>query len=294
MLTAESSAIKIMCGRYTAVTKVKAIEKRFNVSSARPELFVPNTNISHGELAPVITNEKPGELQFFQFGFTPFWAKKQFYTINARAEGDSNKSDDPGYTGSMGIINKPMFRKAIRSQRCLVVADCFIEGPKKERLNKPYVVYLQNGERPFAMAGIWDEWVNTATGEITHSFAVITTVANNLMHQIQHHRSPVILSKENEQAWLDSSLELGEVTDMLKPYPAHLMNAYPISADIKSPKANGIELLQPVGERVYKEYDFEIYESFKLQGMGHTTARVRKNQEEEPPNRAGEQGSLFD
>lgn len=282
-----------MCGRYAAITRVKAIEKRFNVTAVQPNLFVPNTNISHGELAPVITNTKPGELQFFQFGFTPFWAQKQFYTINARAEGDSNTSDDPSYGGSMGIINKPMFRKAIRSQRCLVVADCFIEGPKKEKLNKPYVVYLQDDERPFAMAGIWDEWVNTKTGEIVNSFAVITTVANDLMHEIEHHRSPVILSKNNEQAWLDSSLDLGEVTDMLKPYPAHLMNAYPIATTIKNPRANSIELLQPVGERIYKEYEYEIYEEFKLQGMGHTAARVRKNQEEDPPIQAGGQQSLF-
>jgi hypothetical protein len=80
---------------------------------------------------------------------------------------------------------------------------------------------------------------------------------------------------------------------MLKPYPAHLMNAYPIATTLKNPRANGIELLQPVGERIYKEYDFEIYEEFKLQGMGHTAARVRKNQEEDPPNQAGGQQSLF-
>jgi len=279
-----------MCGRYTAITRVKAIEKRFNVTAANPGTYVPNTNISHGEMAPVITSANPKELQFFQFGFTPTWAKKQTYIINARAEGDQNKTDNPNYTGAMGIISKPMFRKSIRSQRCLVIADSFIEGPQKERLNKPYVVYLQNNQRPFAMAGIWDQWTNTATGEIVNSFAVITTVANHLMQQIKHHRSPVILSPDNENAWLDSSLSLGEVTDMLKPYPAHLMNAYPIAANIKSPKANGIELLKPIGERIYKEYDFEIYEEFKLQGMGQTTARVRKNKEE-PPNI---QGSLFD
>ena len=145
-----------MCGRYTTVTKIKAIEKRFNVRAAQPQLYTPNTNVSHGEYAPVVTGNRPHELQFFQFGFTPSWAKKQFYMINARAEGDHNKSDDPKYSGERGIINKPMFRQAIRSQRCLVIADCFIEGPKDEKLNRPYVVYMRNGAHPFAMAGIWD------------------------------------------------------------------------------------------------------------------------------------------
>jgi putative SOS response-associated peptidase YedK len=275
-----------MCGRYVTVTKIKAIEKRFNAQAAQPELYEPNTNISHGEYAPVITGDRPGELQFFQFGFTPSWAKKQFYMINARSEGDHNKVDDPTYRGEKGIINKPMFRKSIRSQRCLVIADCFIEGPKKERLSKPYVVYLKDGQHPFALAGIWDMWIDPATGEVINSFAVITTVSNDLMQKIGHHRSPVILSKDQEEAWIDPQMPLGEVTAMLEPYPAKEMNAYPIAPAIKSPRANGVQLLEPVGERIYTEYDYEIYQEIKLFGMGESRARERKKNE-------GEQGELF-
>lgn len=269
-----------MCGRYVTVTKIKEIEKRFNVTAPDPAVYLPNTNISHGQLAPVITNQKPGELQFFQFGFTPSWGKKNFYMVNARAEGDHNREDDPTYCGMMGISQKPMFRKAIRSQRCLVVADCFIEGPKQEKLNKPYVVYLRNGERPFAMAGIWDEWVNTNTGEVVYSFAIITTVANQLLQKIGHHRSPVILPREHEADWLDPNLELAEVLQLLRPYPASHMNAYPIDPAIKNPRANGIHLLQPIGERVNKEYDYEIYNEIQMFGMGESPARNRRKNEE--------------
>ena len=34
-----------MCGRYVAISKVKAVEKRFSALVERPELFTPNTNI---------------------------------------------------------------------------------------------------------------------------------------------------------------------------------------------------------------------------------------------------------
>ena len=268
-----------MCGRYVTVSAVKTIEKRFNVTTPQPELYTPNTNISHGEKAPVITNEAPGELQFYQFGFTPFWAQKQFYMINARAEGDHNKDNDPAYTGSKGIINKPMFRQSIRSKRCLVVADAFIEGPEKEKLSKPHVVYLQDKERPFAFAGIWDEWVNKQTGEVVRSFAIITTVSNDLLQRIGHHRSPVILKPEQEQAWINSTLSLGEVTAMLEPLDGELMNAYPIDAALKNPRENGLELLKPTGERIYKEYDYEIYQEVKLFGMGETQSKERRGNE---------------
>ncbi len=268
-----------MCGRYVTISKIKAIEKRFQVSCADHEAYKLSTNVSPGDLAPVITGDKPGELQFFQFGFTPSWAKKQFYVINARSEGDFNKENNPKYHGAMGIIHKPMFRKAIRSQRCLVIADAFYEGPEKEKLSKPYLVYLQNGKRPFSFAGIWDQWVNEATGEVINSFAIITTQANELMEWIGHHRSPVILPRTYEQAWLSGELPLSEVSSMLKPYPARKMNAYPVDKAMKHPRADGIELLKPIGQRIYKEYDYFLYEDFQLQGMGYSRAKERRQRE---------------
>jgi len=275
-----------MCGRYVTVTKIKSIEKRFNARAENPELFEPNTNISHGEHAPVITGDQPRTIQFFQFGFTPSWAKKQFYMINARSEGDNNKGDDPSYSGEKGIIHKPMFRKAIRSQRCLVIADCFIEGPKTERLNKPYAVYIKDGQHPFALAGIWDTWLDQGTGEVVNSFAVITTTANELLQKIGHHRSPVILHPDQESAWIDPDTTLAEAISILGPYPTKEMNAYPISVEIKNPKANGSHLLQPIGERIYKEYNYEIYSEIQLFGMGESRAKNRKKNE-------GRQGELF-
>ena len=161
----------------------------------------PNTNVSHGDLAPVVTGDQPDALQAMQFGFTPAWAKKQFYMINARSEGDHNADNDPDYRGAMGILQKPMFRQSIRTRRCLVVADAFIEGPQREKLAKPYVVYARDGQRPFALAGIWDEWTDTATGELVRSFAIITTTACDTLQAIGHHRSPVLLDPADEQLY---------------------------------------------------------------------------------------------
>lgn len=239
-----------MCGRYVLVQKIETIEKRFNVNTPEEVEYQPCYNISPGQYAPVITNDKPKELQLFRFGLTPFWAKKSMYFFNARTEGDFNKENDPGYKGSRGIITKPAFRKPIRSQRCLVIADCFIEGTTKERLSKPFVVYLKDNVRPFSFAGIWDIWMNKDTGEIINSFAIITTVANKLVQKIPHHRLPVILKQKDENKWLNPELPLSDVTRMLKSYPAELMNAYPINPAIKDPRADGPQLLKPAGERL--------------------------------------------
>jgi putative SOS response-associated peptidase YedK len=264
-----------MCGRYVTVSSVKTVEKRFNVHA--PEHVVkawrPNTNVSHGEAAPVVASNAPDHVQLFQFGFTPHWAKKQFYTVNARSEGDNNKANEPHYGGTMGILQKPMFRRSFRERRCLVVADAFIEGPEKERLGRPYVVYPRDGERPFSLAGIWDEWTDPGTGEIVRSFAIITTVPNKVTQAIDHHRSPVLLDSEQEREWIDAETPLSDITAMLRPCPANRLNAYPISTAIRDPRANGSELLAPIGERIFPEHTYEIHEHLSLFGMGESRAR---------------------
>lgn len=258
-----------MCGRYIEVQQVETIEKRFNVQAPQGLDYTPAYNISPGDNAPVITSEKPDTLQMYRFGLTPFWSKKQMYLFNARAEGDRNSENDPRYTGSREIFRKPAFRKPVRAQRCLVIADAFIEGTTEEGLSRPFVIYLKNHQRPFAFAGIWDRWEDPDKGQEVEGFSIITTVANALIRKLPHHRSPVILPREAEKAWLSDQTPLNEVLDLLRPYPAEHMNAYPISNRIKNPRAEGRELIEPVGERLEPESDFQVDRDLHLRGMGN-------------------------
>ncbi len=259
-----------MCGRYILIQKAEILEKRFNVGIPDTIHLVPSYNISPGKYAPVITNENPHEIQMYRFGLTPSWASRPNLIINARAEGDSNPNNDPHYKGNKGIISKPAFRKPIRSQRCLIPADAFIEGPEKEKLDKPFLVYLRNKVRPFAFAGIWDRWTKPDTGEIISSFAIVTTVANSLLLKIPHHRSPVILHPEDEKKWISNAVPLMDITSLLEPYPGELMNAYPIAPTIKNPKADDPGLIHPAGERLMPEYDIHHSKDVRIEGMGST------------------------
>jgi putative SOS response-associated peptidase YedK len=247
-----------MCGRYSEVTIAEKIEKHFSAKFAEPNLFLPNPNISIGDFAPVITGDQPHTIQLLQFGLNPHWAKKRMYLFNARSEGDHNTENNPAYTGAKGIIAKPAFRSSIRTRRCLVLADGFIEGTTAEGLSKPYIIFLKE-RKPFAMAGIWDEWTDKETGEIVRSFAIITTTANELLQKIPHHRSPVIIDKNDYHKWLQEE-HLASVTKLLHPIKGELLGAYPISPAIKNPKNKGIELLKPIGEMLTYEVPKEVYE----------------------------------
>ncbi len=173
--------------------------------------------------------------------------------FHARAEGDFNKEDNPTFRGATGIILKKAFRKPIRSQRCIVIASAFIEGPAALGLSKPYLIYLRNHQNPFAIAGIWDTWLNPLTGFPENSFSIITTTANSLLRQIGNPRMPVILTDSEAKRWINSGTELSRITSMLNHYDSKLMNAYPISPRIKNPEENDKQLIQPTGSRLLIE-----------------------------------------
>ena len=247
-----------MPSRYIISTTPEAIESKFALSlrggtTKQPLPDFNNFNISPGQLAPVITTEKPHEIQLFKFGLTPFWAKSEMNLFNARAEGDSNKEDNPAFRGAAGIILKKAFRKPIRSQRCIVIASGFIEGPSALGLSKPYLIYLRNHQNPFPIAGIWDTWLNPLTGFTEISFAIITTTANSLLRQVGNPRMPVILTDSEAKKWIKSGTELSHITSMLNHYDSDLMNAYPIDPKIKNPTENDKQLIQPIGKRILTE-----------------------------------------
>ncbi len=240
-----------MCGRFILTQTTTSLKNRFRLIIPESPDLKPSWNISPGQKTAVITNERPAELQLYRFGLTPSWAQKPMMLINARSEGDNNPTNDPDFTGEMAIFNKPAFRKPIRSQRCLIPADAYIEGSTVEKLDKPFVIYLRNKVRPFAFAGIWDVWKHPETEEMIYSFAILTTYPNQLASSLPHHRMPVILHREDEVRWLSGNLSTEDLSSLMRPYPAELMNGYPIAPAIKNPRTNDSELIQAVGPRIF-------------------------------------------
>lgn len=63
-----------------------------------------------------------------------------------------------------------------------------------------------------------------------------------------HNRVPVILTKENKEAWLDRTNEDPEyLRSMLQPYNSNEMTAYEVSSAVGSPKNQGSELVEKLG-----------------------------------------------
>lgn len=218
-----------MCGRFSFSPLSKVIEDRFDVKV--DSSYKPRYNSAPSQNLAVISNLEPGKLSYFRWGLIPFWAKDSkigYRMINAKSE---------------TITEKPSFKNSFKRKRCLVLSDGFFEWKKtgdKEKI--PYRI-LMNDENLFAMAGIWDSWKDKQ-GELINSFSIITTRPNELMENI-HDRMPVILDRENEKVWLEDT-PTDDLMELLHPFPAGKMTAYPVSKLVNSPANDRPEILERV------------------------------------------------
>lgn len=171
---------------------------------------------------PIITQSD--EVQVFNWGLIPFWTKNEKsadeikrMTLNARAD---------------TVFEKPSFREPIMKKRCIVPSTGYIEWRHEGTKKIPYYIYLKD-EPIFSMAGIYDRWLDKETGEERDTFSIITTGTNPLTDYIHNtkHRMPAILSKEDEEKWLNPSLPKEEIESMLTPFDADKMDAYIIESD---------------------------------------------------------------
>jgi putative SOS response-associated peptidase YedK len=94
------------------------------------------------------------------------------------------------------------------------------------------------------MAGLWDTW-NAPDGSTIKTCALITTEPNELMAMI-HDRMPVILHPRDYAKWLDPSPQTpDQLLPLIKPFPADVMDAYPVSTLVNKASNDMAELVVP-------------------------------------------------
>ncbi len=218
-----------MCGRY-ALVDTRGLQGRFrlNDNSAPP---AARYNVAPSQEMPVVlAAEGERKLEVMKWGLIPFWSKEpkaSYSTINARAE---------------GIADKPAYRRPIRNQRCIVPANGFYEWQKSGTGKIPHFIHLKSDEL-FGFAGLYDIYKDPEGHEL-HTFTIVTTEANELVAPI-HNRMPVILPRQAEDEWLDPTVtDPFQVTRLLKPFPADLMEVYPVSKKVNSPGNDLPELVR--------------------------------------------------
>jgi putative SOS response-associated peptidase YedK len=222
-----------MCGRFAFHSPRELTQQLFALSEL-PAASAPRWNIAPGTDVGVVRIAADGrrELVNLRWGLVPSWAKERAIgdrLVNARAE---------------TLAEKPAFRGAFRRRRCLVPADGYYEWRAVAAGKQPYYVQAQSA-RPFALAGLWERWMDPASGEALESFVIVTRESAGVVAEI-HARMPVIVPEAAYALWLDPSADAAAALAALITGDAAIaLAAHAVSRRVNSPRNDGPELVAP-------------------------------------------------
>ncbi|MFF3640218.1 SOS response-associated peptidase [Streptomyces sp. NPDC002564] len=273
-----------MCGRYASSRRPEDLAGVFGIEVGVPpagaesqaegrepgEALAPDFNVAPTKEVyavldrPLKDADDPRpvrQLRVLKWGLVPSWSKTPeggARMINARAE---------------TVHEKPSYRKAFASRRCVLPADGYyewvtapeerqleVEGKKKRPRKQPYFVTPADGS-VFAMAGLYEFWRDRTLPD-EHPLAwwvtctVITTEAETTPLAAApeegpasladiHPRMPLMLTPDRWDAWLDPSrTDVEDLRTLLEPPPHGLLRAYPVSTAVSNVRNNGPELLK--------------------------------------------------
>lgn len=221
-----------MCGRYTITENLANLGEYAKYTAPGTE-FGPHYNISPGQYAPVIILED-GErrIKLMRWGLVPFWAKDEtiaYKTINARSE---------------TLAERASFKNALNKRRCLVLADGFYEWQKIPGGKQPHYIFL-NGHRPFCFAGLWEKWDKGEGPDPLYTYSIVTTTPNASISRL-HNRMPVILTAEQEAAWLDLTTPPDELGKLYAPFADEEIELHPVAKEVGNTRNNHEGLVDPI------------------------------------------------
>ena len=227
-----------MCGRaYITYTDDELRFRGLARQRVKIPSFSPNYNLSPTQETLVARAGKLGPiLKPLKWGLVPSWAKDTkigYKLINARAE---------------TIAEKPSFRSAFRTRRCIIPVSGFYEWKTVAGKKHPFAISFKDSPI-MGLAGIWEHW-ESEKGTALETFSIITSDANTFMTDI-HDRMPAIIRPEDDEEWLDPAHhDLEKLRKLLRPFSPKQFQAVEVSTLVNSPKHNSPRNLEPVAQQL--------------------------------------------
>jgi len=190
---------------------------------------------------PVVYRDESDDMNIslFKWGLIPGWVRSEeeaqkirYMTFNAKAE---------------TLAEKPSFSRPLERSRCIIPVSGFFEWQHISGRKHPW--YIFNPDEPvMSLGGLYDRWPMPGGEKDIYTFSIITTAANQLMTEIHNSkkRMPLILTRDNEDKWLQTS-SAEELVNLLRPLPDNILSAYRISPLIGNRRVNRNtpELIKP-------------------------------------------------
>ena len=184
------------------------------------------------------------QLRVLRWGLVPSWAKDPAIgnrMINARME---------------TVAEKPAYRRAFASRRCLLPADGYFEWYATAELTaagrprkQPFFIRPKDGGT-LAMAGLYEIWRDPERPDddperFRWTCTVLTTRSEDAVGHI-HDRMPMMVEPQRYADWLDPTASGDALLDLLVPAAPGRLEAYPVSTRVGNVRNNGPELVEPL------------------------------------------------
>ena len=240
-----------MCGRF-ALSKLPAeLIEEFEIHTGKTLPILPaDWNITPTRDIYIVRNESENkrDLAIASWGIIAPWSKDSDAAIKSQSQAINARSET--------VDQKPTFRSAFRSRRCLIPADGYYEwatemGPYSPK--QPFYISADvsadsaiGKSQSLAFAGIWDRWI-APDGTVRDSAAIITRPAVEFLATV-HSRMPTFLPRDRWDHWLDRSVQdVDEIRAMMElESPAIGLKAVPVASLVNSIRNNGPELIAPI------------------------------------------------
>ncbi|GAA4400219.1 SOS response-associated peptidase [Quisquiliibacterium transsilvanicum] len=217
-----------MCNRYVSPEQAD-IERFFEIGRRNPLPPWPR-ELYPRALGPFVRVDRNGhrELVVGRWGLIPHFAKSpdiRYSTNNARGE---------------ELAQKPTYRTAwARGQRCIIPAVSFDE-PNWETGCNVWWRFRRADRELWGLAGLWNAWIDRATGEIQESYTMLTINADGhllmgRMHKpdpslppdAQDKRSVIPIERADAEQWLLGSVE--DARALMRAPGVELFDARPLA-----------------------------------------------------------------
>lgn len=209
-----------MCGRYAFFQEHEELARL--LGRFAPADWEPRYNIAPTQLGLVAVQNGGRRLERMPWGLQPAWATKGGKMINARWE---------------SAAEKPYFRSAWKSRRCAVPASGWFEWNEEGGGKQPYFCRPRD-HGPMLFAGLWEEGVDGP------GYAVLTKDAEPELQEV-HDRMPVLLGREQADAWLDPETPREALPSLAGDW-AETLEFYPVDRRVGRPGFDVPEAVAPL------------------------------------------------
>jgi putative SOS response-associated peptidase YedK len=219
-----------MIERYSIGATAKQLGERFEVEE--PMGFVSRYNVAPSQLVPVITQGIPRGFSFFYWGQPPGWSKNRALAeriINVRSE---------------QIADKPVLKKSLVTQRCIVPADGFYGWKKVGKKTFIPWRFAMKDKSIFSFAGLWEEYEDEENNSF-HTFTILTLPANAFVGNVCE-RMPLILDKDTEKPWIEAKPLEDDFMQTLVPLPGDRLDGFAVSPQLNTIAFDRPSLILPV------------------------------------------------